>query len=87
MITYKFYKFPEQNSVPQVWPTKVNLHEVGQIVATKPVFNNLNVEISAATFLSGWHVNVCFEGDVDLSFVQQYEITVEAPICKWFGQP
>jgi hypothetical protein len=87
MITYKYYKFPNQSFVPENWPSNTNVHQVGKIFDTYPVYNNLNMEISAGTYLSGWHVNVCYEGSIDLSFVQQYEITVEAPICKWFGQP
>jgi hypothetical protein len=87
MITYKYYKFPDKNTVPSFWPSNVNVHEVGKIFDTYPVYNSLNMEVTPGTYLSGWHVNICFEGELDLSSIQQYEIVVNNPICKWFGQP
>lgn len=86
MITYKYYKFPSKISVPTNWPQGVCVHQVGNIFSTYPTYNNLNIEITPGVFLSGWHVNVCYEGNIDLSFVKQYEITVGNPKCKWFGQ-
>jgi|LakMenEpi03Aug12_release.lakeMendotaPanAssembly.Ray.scaffolds.fasta_scaffold748413_2 hypothetical protein len=87
MTTYKYYKFSTEQAVPTNWPNGVNVHQVGRIIDTYPTYNNLNIQTNPPTFLSGWHVNVCYEGNIDLSFVQDYEIIVANPICKWFGQP
>lgn len=87
MIIYKYYKFPAESSVPKTWPAGVNVYQVGRIFNSLPVYNNVNTEISPGTYAEGWHVNVCYEGNIDMSFVQQYEITVNNPVCKWFGQP
>jgi len=88
MITYKYYKFPSQSTVPLLssWPSNVSVHEVGVIGNNDATYNNLGQEITPQTFLSGWHVNVCYQGNVDLSFVQSYEINVNNPKCIWFGQ-
>jgi hypothetical protein len=34
----------------------------------------------------GWHVNVVYQGEKDLNFVQDYEVQVITPIRKWLGQ-
>jgi hypothetical protein len=88
MITYKYYKFPSKEIMPPLsaWPLEVNIHEVGPIGNNNAVYNSLGQEIQPQTFLSGWHVNACYQGTPDLSFVQQYEIVVNNPKCIWFGQ-
>jgi hypothetical protein len=86
MITYKYYKFENKESVPSIWPDSVNVDEVGLIKETDPVYDENGNVIQPATYKDGWHVNVCYQGDVDLSFIQQYEINVGNPKRIWFGQ-
>jgi hypothetical protein len=73
-MTYKYYKFPNKQSVPprNKWPKKISITEIGPIN------------------LDGWYVNVCYQGSVNsvnLEFVKEYEIEVNTPIRKWMGQP
>ncbi len=88
MITYKYYKFPSKELIPPLsaWPSNVSVHEVGLISNNDAVYNNLGQEVEPQTFIPGWHVNVCYPDTADLSFVQEYEITVTNPRCIWFGQ-
>jgi hypothetical protein len=83
---YKYYRFPSKEDVPQNWPEEVSVSEIGLIMKSMPVFNELGKEIIPAVFLEGWHVNVCFQTFVDLDFIKKYEINVATPRQKWFGQ-
>lgn len=85
-MTYRYYKFPNKESVPTNWPTGVSISEIGLIENTEPVYDDRGYEITPATYLDGWHVNVCSQSDINLDFIKEYEITVNTPRRKWFGQ-
>jgi len=87
-MTYKYYKFPNKNLVPptQAWPKNVSVFEIGYILNDDGVYNNVGEEIKAPTLKPGWFVNVCYQDDVNLDFVKQYETVVNSPRYKWFGQ-
>jgi hypothetical protein len=89
MIQYKYYKFPSEAEAPDVseWPEGISVDVVGTIADFPVMYDGQGNIANSATYLDGWHVNVCYEGDKDLSFVQQYEITVNTPVRAWLGQP
>lgn len=88
MITYKYYKFPNKETVPssEQWPQNVTVNEIGIIYNNDGKFNELGELIKPPTPKNGWHVNICYQGDINLEFIKQYEIKINSPICKWFGQ-
>jgi len=87
-MNYKYYKFPNKSSMPPLssWPEGVTIEVVGKIKKNKEVLDDLGNEIKPPVYFNGWHVNVVFQGLVDLSFVQQYEIHVNTPQRIWLGQ-
>jgi hypothetical protein len=88
MITYKYYKFPNKESVPpkSEWPSNVNIDDIGLIGNNDGVYDELGQETKPQTYKSGWHVNICYEGEANLDFVKEYEIQVQSPRQIWFGQ-
>jgi hypothetical protein len=88
MITYKYYKFPNKQTVPgpMEWPDEVFYYELGTIYNNDGVYEPGGIVVQKPTPKPGWHVNVCYQGDKDLSFIQQYEIQVNTPNCIWSGQ-
>jgi hypothetical protein len=86
-MTYKYYKFPNKESVPKQWPLNVSVNEVGIMYNNDEVYNELGELVTPPTPKEGWHVNVCYQGQVDLDSIKQYEIQVNTPLRKWFGQP
>lgn len=85
-MTYRYYKFPNKETVPTSWPEGVSISEVGRIGNKDMVYDNEGRTIKPQTYKSGWHVNICYQGDIDLSFISQYEIEVQTPRQVWFGQ-
>lgn len=87
-MEYRYYKFPNKKSVPDLmlWPSGVNVYEVGYIKKTSEVMDNFGNEIEPAEYYDGWHVNVCFKEGVDLSFIENFRINVKSPDYIWFGQ-
>jgi hypothetical protein len=87
-MTYKYYKFPNKESVPPLnrWPKEVSVNEVGVILNNNGIYSERGIEIQSPTPIEGWHVNVCYQGQVNLNFVKDYEINVTSPRCKWMGQ-
>lgn len=90
MIIYKYYKLPSKSYFPEYLPDSVHVYHVGIIKSSPAVYSNLGEELEKAKYLPGWHVNICYdkkdEQKVDLSSIEQYEIFVKTPKCKWFGQ-
>jgi hypothetical protein len=88
MIKYKYYKFPNKESVPadNIWPFGVSVHEIGLIPKTAAKYGADGKAIELPTYYEGWHINVCYQGQVNLDFVKQYEIEVNNPKCTWMGQ-
>jgi hypothetical protein len=85
-MTYKYYKFPNKNLVPKIWPEGVSVSEVGLIKKINPVYDDHGNIIEPPQYHDGWHVNVCYRDNVNLDFLNEYEITVNNPKQKWFGQ-
>jgi hypothetical protein len=87
-MTYKYYKFPNKEAVPprRLWPKDISINEIGIIINDDGVFDKTGEIIKPPTIKSGWHVNVCYQGKVDLEFIKEYEIQVETPVCTWLGQ-
>jgi hypothetical protein len=87
-MEYRYYKFPTKESVPdlKLWPANVSVYEVGYIKKKPEVMDNFGNEIEPAEYLDGWHVNVCFEGEADLNFLEGFRINVKSPNYIWFGQ-
>lgn len=88
MITYKYYRFPSKDLVPnpERWPDGVFYYEIGTILNNDGIYDVSGCELQAPTAKPGWHVNVCYEGIKNLNFIQQYEIQVNSPNCTWSGQ-
>lgn len=88
MLNYKYYRFPNKESVPSLkqWPEDVSVNEVGLISNNDGVYDEKGFEIKPPTYKPGWHVNICYQGYVNLNFVQQYEIDVRTPRQIWLGQ-
>jgi hypothetical protein len=86
MITYKYYKFPSKELVPKVWPVNVSINEIGTIYNNDGIYNELGEQIQPPTPKQGWHVNICYQGNINLSHLQQYEINVQSPNHIWYGQ-
>lgn len=86
MLTYKYYKFPSKDLIPKLWPDGVSISIIGQMKSKNDLYDELGNKIYSGPENSYWHVNVCYEGHADLSFVQQYEIQVNTPDRIWFGQ-
>jgi hypothetical protein len=88
MITYKYYKFPNKDLVPKPgeWPENVFYYEIGTLYNNDGVYGPGGVVIEEPTPKPGWHVNVCYQKQADLSFLNQYEINVETPNCVWGSQ-
>lgn len=87
-MTYKYYKFPNKESVPPLpmWPKNVSINEIGIIPNNDAVYNEAGIMIEPPTAKSGWHVNVCYDEPVNLDFLKEYEIQVQTPRRTWFGQ-
>lgn len=87
-MTYKYYKFPNKQAVPShdKWPKEVSVNEIGVITNNDGVYNEYGAEIQSPTLKEGWHVNICYQGQVNLDFIKQYEINVTSPKRKWMGQ-
>jgi len=87
-MTYKYYKFPSKEDMPPLnkWPQNISINEIGTIVNNDGVFNEFGEVIKPPTVKPGWHVNVCYQGNVNLEFVKQYEINVQTPMRTWLGQ-
>jgi len=85
-MIYKYYKFQDKEAAPKNWPDGVSVSEVGLIKKTEPVYDDRGYVIQPPTYYDGWHVNICYQGDVDLNFVQEFEVAVSNPRQKWFGQ-
>jgi hypothetical protein len=83
MLTYKYYRFPDSSLCPPIdeWPSGVSVDVIGQIIDEE------GSESTPPTYKEGWHVNVVYQGEPDLSFVQAFEIQVNTPVRKWLGQP
>jgi hypothetical protein len=86
MIKYYYYKFPNKELVPKVWPDRVEVYEVGTLFNKDGVYDEYGRKIAYPTPKNGWFVNICCQSDVDLSFISQYEIKVTTPNCIWYGQ-
>lgn len=85
-MIYKYYKFPNKDMVPKTWPEGVSVSEVGLIKKTEPVYDDRGYVIQPATYYDGWHINICYQGDVNLEFIHDFEVAVNTPRRKWFGQ-
>lgn len=87
-MTYKYYRFPNKNLVPSLdkWPKSVSVCEIGIMYNNDGEYNDLGDEIKPPTPIYGYHVNICYQGEVNLDFVKQYEIEVQSPKRKWLGQ-
>jgi hypothetical protein len=87
-MTYKYYKFPNKETAPPLnkWPQNVSVNEIGVIVNNDGVFDEYGEIVNPPTVKPGWHVNVCYQGNVNLEFVKQYEINVQTPMRTWLGQ-
>jgi hypothetical protein len=87
-MTYKYYKFPNKETARAInqWPSNISIFEIGILKSKPEVMDNFGNEIEPAVYLDGWHVNVCYEGEVNLDFLQEYEINVKSPKYTWFGQ-
>jgi hypothetical protein len=85
-MTYKYYKFNNENEVPKSWPTGVSVSVVGRIIDQQPVYNESGIVIQPPTYRPGWHINICYKGNIDLTHLQKYEIQVKTPKRVWFGQ-
>jgi hypothetical protein len=83
---YKYYRFNNEQEVPQTWPPGVSVSVVGRIIDTPPVYNESGIVTEPLTYKPGWHVNICYTGNVNLSHLNQYEIQVNSPRRVWFGQ-
>jgi hypothetical protein len=88
MLQYKYYKFPSKDLVPprDEWPEGVSVSEVGQIVDQPGTYDEEGNQLTAPTFIEGWHVNIVHQNEPDLSFVEQFRIEVNTPIQIWLGQ-
>ena len=88
-MQYKYYKFPSKEFTPKrsEWPSNVSVEEIGLISNNNETFDEHGRLVSPATYKEGWHINICYQGTVDLSFVEQYEIQVLTPKRTWLGQP
>lgn len=85
-MTYKYYKFNDESDAPTSWPSGVSVSVVGRIIEQKPIYDDGGVVIQPPTYKPGWHINICYSGNIDLSRLQQYEIQVGSPRRIWFGQ-
>jgi hypothetical protein len=88
MIYYKYYKFPNKESVPvgDIWPSHVSVHEIGLIPKTTAKYNIDGSVSEPVTYIDGWHVNVCYQEQANLDFIKQYEVEVNNPKCIWMNQ-
>lgn len=87
-MTYKYYRFPNKKTAPShnAWPRGVSVNEVGIITNNDGVYDENGRQIQPPTIKDGWHINICYQGQVNLDFVKQYEINVATPKRKWLGQ-
>ena len=87
-MTYRYYKFPNKQAVPprDKWPKEVSINEIGIMTNNDGVYDNRGFVITPPTVKIGWHVNVCYQGQINLDFIKQYEINVSSPKRKWLGQ-
>lgn len=85
-MTYKYYKFNKEEEVPKLWPSGVSVSVVGRIIDTPPVYNESGIIVEPLTYKPGWHINICYKGNTNLSHLNQYEIQVNSPRRTWFGQ-
>lgn len=87
-MTYKYYKFPNKQVVPSrdKWPREVSVEEIGTITNKDGVYDEHGAVIQPPTVKEGWHVNICYQGTINLDFIKQYEIDVITPKRKWMGQ-
>lgn len=88
MLTYKYYKFPDASLCPSVdeWPEGVSVDVIGQIIDQEGTYDEEGNELVPPTYKDGWHVNVVYQGEPDLSFVQAFEVQVQTPTRMWLGQ-
>lgn len=85
-MIYKYYKFNTEEEAPKSWPPGVSVSVVGRIIDTPAVYNENGIVLEPPTYKPGWHINICYEGNVNLNHLQQYEIQVNSPRRVWFGQ-
>jgi hypothetical protein len=85
-MVYKYYRFNSKEEAPEFWPAGVSVSVVGRIIDQEPVLNEQGIIIEPSTYKPGWHVNICYNGDVNLTHLEQYEIEVKSPRRIWFGQ-
>lgn len=85
-MKYKYYRFPNKESVPSynMWPRDVSITQLGILYSGEWVHDNNGNLVPVP--LEGWHVNICYSGNVNLDFITQYEIQVNSPVRTWFGQ-
>ncbi len=88
MLHYKYYKFPSPGDIPNIdeWPEGVDVDVIGQIVDTPGTYDEEGNQLTPPVLLDGWHINVAYQGDKDLSAFESYEIQVNSPVRKWLGQ-
>jgi hypothetical protein len=87
MLYYKYYKFPNKESVPRAqWPANISVHEVGIIRNNDGKYDVYGNVIEEPSNKEGWFVNICHRDGVDLSFVEEYRVNVKTPNCLWAGQ-
>lgn len=85
-MEYKYYKFPNKESVPEIklWPLNISIYEIGLIKKESEITDDWGNEIKPAEYYEGWHINVCYEGTPNLDFVKEFEINVNNPRYRWF---
>lgn len=85
-MNYRYYKFPNKESMPpfHMWPRDVSITQLGTLYSNETVYDDYGNLILVP--LEGWHVNICYSGNVNLDFISQYEIQVNTPVRTWFGQ-
>jgi hypothetical protein len=88
MLNYKYYRFPDKENTPldEQWPEGVSVNHVGLISNNDGVYDERGFEIKPPTYKPGWHVNVTYQGYVNLKFVEPFEISVKTPRQIWLGQ-
>jgi hypothetical protein len=64
--------------MPTLWPENVDVSEVG--------FIQKKEDLERGFIDQSWYVNVVCYGDVNLDYLDYFEINVKTPRRVWFGQ-